>query len=109
VDDSLGGIKAALHFYHSENGAVNAWNVTVRNMRVTGTRLFAIVVWDSTAANIVVEDSTITGAKGWAVRFEEPGQLTLRRVTSTGSVSGGFYSSLGAKPQGVTFDSVNLR
>ncbi len=52
-------------------------------MKVIGTDQFAIVVWDKTA-EVVVEDSTITGCKGNAVRFEE-GKLTLRRVTSTGS------------------------
>jgi hypothetical protein len=107
VDNSLGGIKAALHFYHSDAANRNAWNVLVRNMHVIGTSQFAIVVWDPTA-EVVVEDSTITGAKGWAVRFEQ-GKLTLRSVTSTGSALGGFYSSLGANPPGVTFDNVSLR
>ncbi len=107
VDNSLGGVRAALHFYHSDAANRNAWNVLVRRMKVIGTDQFAIVVWDKTA-EVVVEDSTITGCKGNAVRFEE-GKLTLRRVTSTGSANGGFYSSLGANPPGVTFDDVSLR
>jgi hypothetical protein len=101
ISDPLGGIKGGLHFYHSENGAVNASNVTIRHVAITGTRQFAIVVWDETTSNIVIEDTTITNAFAWAVRFELPGQLTLRRVTSTGSALGGFYSSLGANPPGV--------
>jgi hypothetical protein len=108
VDNSTGGLGAALHFYHSDAANRNAWNVLVRRMKVIGTDQFAIVVWDKTA-EVVVEDSTITGAKGTAVRFEQPGKLTLRRVTSTGSATGGFYSSLGANPPGVTFDNVSLR
>jgi hypothetical protein len=108
VDNSLGGLKAALHFYHSDAANRNAWNTLIRNVKITGTEQFAIVMWDKTA-EAVMEDITITGAKAWAVRFEEPGKLTLRRVTSTGSAYGGFYSSLGANPPGVTFDNVSLR
>ena len=71
---------AALHFYHSD--AAN---------------------WDKTTADIVVEDSTITGA----VRFEGPGQ-TLRRVTSAGSRLG-FHSSLGTNLPGITLSACDLR
>jgi len=106
-DTGPNGVKSAFTFYHSDAANRNAWNVTVRNMHIAGTTQAAILVWDKTA-EVVVEDSTISGAR-IAVRFEEPGKLTLRRVTSTGSTEGGFYSSLGANPPGVTFDSVSLR
>jgi hypothetical protein len=66
-----------------------------------------LIVWDPTA-EVVVEDSTISGAR-IAVHFEKPGRLTLRRVTSTGSTDRGFYSSLGANLPGVVFDNVGLR
>jgi hypothetical protein len=106
-DTGPNGVKSAFTFFHSDADNRSAWNVTVRNMHVAGTTQSAILVWDKTA-EVVVEDSTITGAR-IAVRFEEPGTLTLRRVTSTGSKEGGFYSSLGANPTGVTFDSVRFR
>lgn len=60
-------------------------------------------------ANIVIEDSTITGAVRFAVRYEDGGTLTLRRITSTGSAIGGFYSSVGKAPPGVTFEASDLR
>lgn len=105
--DGSGGLDSAIHFYHSGVGEPNAWNVTVRNMAVTGTDQ-AVVLWDSTLSNIVIEDSTITNATSIAVRYEDGGTVTLRRVTSTGSGSAGFYSSLGSNPPGVTFDNCNF-
>ena len=107
VDNSLGGLEAALHFYHSDAANRNAWNVTVRRMHVTGTQQ-AIMLWDKTLQDIVIEDSTITGAESYAVRYEMGDTVMLRRVTSTGSGESGFYSSRGPRPPGVTFDNVSL-
>ena len=106
--DGAGGLDSAIQFYHSDPANRNAWNFTVRNMHVSGTKI-ALIVWDSTISNIVVEDSTITNAVTFAVRYEDGGTLTLRRVVSTGSGAQGFYSSLGANPPGVMFDNVSLR
>ena len=91
--DGAGGLDSAVHFYHSTPpGSPNAWNVTVRNMNVTGTET-AIIFWDTTVQNVVIEDSTITGATRFAVRYEIAGtNIVLRRVTSTGSGVQGFYS-----------------
>jgi hypothetical protein len=108
VNNGLRGVKSALHFYHSDASNVNAWNVTVRRMRVTGAAESAIYLWDRTLRDIVIEDSTITGAKDNAVRYEMGGTVTLRRVTSTGSGEGGFYSSLGTDPPGVTIVDSSL-
>lgn len=77
-------------------------------MAVTGTRQ-AIEFWDATLRNIVIEDSTVSGARESAVRYELGGTVTLRRVTSTDSGRAGFYSSLGTTPPGVTFIDVSLR
>jgi hypothetical protein len=64
------------------------------------------MLWDSTAYNVTIEDTTITSASRFAVRYEGPASaITFRRVTSTGSGVQGFYSSLGANPPGVTFSS----
>lgn len=91
------GIESALHFFHSPN----SYNVTIRRMHVTGTQQ-AIILWDPTLRNIVIEDSTITNAR-IGVRYEEPGSgIVLRRVTTIGAADG-FYSSLGENPPGVTF------
>jgi hypothetical protein len=95
VDSPDYGLKSALHFYHSDASNQNAWNVTVRHMRVVGTDQ-AIILWDSTLHDILIEDSTITGAASSAVRYEYGKAITLRRVTSTGSGGAGFYSSLGS-------------
>lgn len=104
--DGSGNLDSALHFFHSTPEEPNVWDVTVRHMRVTGTAQ-AVILWDPTIRNIVIEDSTITNATSLAVRYERGGTVTLRRVTSTGSGEAGFYSSLGANPPGVTFiDSV---
>jgi hypothetical protein len=105
--DGAGGLDSAIHFYHSDATNRNAWNVTIRRMSVSGTYQ-AIILWDSTLQNIVIEDSTISSA-GTAVRYEVGGSLTLRRVTSTGSTQAGFYSSLGLNPPQVTFVDSSLR
>ena len=109
VKAATSGLDSAIHFYHSATGTPNANNVTVRHMTVTGTDQ-AIVLWDPTLYGIVIEDSTITNALGYAVRYEQPGSgIVLRRVTSTGSKLRGFYSSQGSNPPGVTFTDNSLR
>ncbi len=108
VNAATSGLDSAIHFYGSAPGAPNANNVTIRHLHVTGTDQ-AVIFWDPTIHDIVVEDSTITGAKQFAVRYELGEAVTLRRVSSTGSGRNGFYSSLGANPSGVAFDSDDLR
>ena len=109
VDDPNGWVTAAWHFYHSDASNQNAWNVTIRNSKVTGTNQ-AVMLWDATLHDIVIEDTTFTGAKQFAIRYEEAAaarRVTLRRVTSTGSGQQGFFSYSGSNPPGVTFiDSV---
>jgi len=106
--DGAGGLTSAIHIYHSQAGNPNANNVTMRRLSLSGF-VQAIIVWDATVKNIVVEDSTIANAARFAIRYEEGGTLTLRRIASTGSGDRGFYSNLGATPPGVTFDNCNLR
>jgi hypothetical protein len=102
--DGGGGLDSAVHFYHSESGNPNAWNVTIRDLDVTGTYT-ALIFWDATIKNILVEDATISGA-GTAVQYEKGGTVTLRRVHSTGSLVVGLYSTListlGLYPSGLT-------
>jgi hypothetical protein len=102
--DGAGGLDSALHFYGSSAGNPNAWNVTVRRLSVAGTSQ-ALMLWDSTLHDIAIDTAVITDAEDFAVRFESPGatDITISRITSTGSGSGqGFHSSLGPHPIGVT-------
>ncbi len=107
-----GQIKAALHFYHdylsgAGDDGYNTQNVTIRNAHISGTDQ-SVMIWARTINNLLIEDSTITGAS-IAVRYEYGNGITLRRVTSTGSKQLGFYSSLGSSPPQVTFIDTNLK
>ena len=103
------GLHSALHLYHSTPDQPNGHTITARRWRVRGTNQ-AIIVWDATVRDIVVEDVRIENARSAAVRYEQGGTLTLRRVISSGTPGGkGFYSSLGANPPGVTFEACDLR
>jgi hypothetical protein len=105
-----GHLATAFHFYHgADNGGLNAWNVTIRRLIVTGTQQ-AILFWESSVHDVLVDGATITGASAYAVRYEDPGQrIVLRNITSTGSGYGGFYSSLDSAPAGVSFVNNSLR
>jgi hypothetical protein len=104
--DGSGGLDTAIHAYHSDASNANAWNVTIRNLQVTGTAQ-AIVLWDNTLHNWLISNTTITNATNVAVRYESNGaNMSLNSVTSTNS--GGFYSSLGSNPPGLTFINDSL-
>jgi hypothetical protein len=105
--DGAGGLYSALHFFHSDSTNRNAWNVTVRHMQVSGT-VEAVMLWDTTLRDIVIEDSTITGARKSAVRYEGGSAISIRRVTSTGSGQLGFYSTLGPSPSGISITDSSL-
>ncbi len=95
--DGAGGLDSAVHFYASSSGNPNAWNVTIRRLKVSGTDQ-AVMLWDPTIHDITVDGATIGGAARYAVRYESPGAtgIVLANITSTGSRSGaGFHSSLG--------------
>ena len=72
-------------------------------MKVTGTHT-AVFLWDSTVRNLTIEDSTMSGARNFAIRYEQPAtNIVLRNIVTTGSGQQGFYSSAGTNPPGVTF------
>jgi len=103
------GLDSTINFGKQPSGDyINARNVIVRNMHVTGGE-FGVVFWEGQGGDLTIEDSTITNALRFAVRYEETGRLTLRRVVSTDSGVQGFYSSLGANPPGVIFEECDLR
>jgi hypothetical protein len=108
--DGRGGLASAFHFFRSDSANLNAWNVTVRRLTVTGTQQ-AIMLWDPTLRDITFETAVI-GRPERRVRYESPGAtgIVLEGITSTGSGSGkGFQSSLGPAPPGVTFIDCSLR
>ncbi|HEY6013082.1 MAG TPA: hypothetical protein VIU37_03720, partial [Candidatus Limnocylindrales bacterium] len=106
--DGAGGLDFAVQFYHSSAGNPNAWNVSLRHLRVSGTQQ-AIILWDPTVHDIAIEDSTISAAELSAIRYEKGGTLTVRRTSSTGSGVAGFSSTLGPNPPEVTFIDSSLQ
>ena len=109
--DGRGGLASALVFYHSDAANRNAWNVTVRRLRVSGTQQ-GIMLWDSTLRNITIDTADITNVLTVAVSYESPDAtgIVFANITSTGSGSGtGFHSSLGPSPPGVTFTNNSFR
>ena len=61
--------------------------------------------------NITFDDVDITGALGYAVRYESVGStgIVFKNITSTGSGLKGFYSTQGSRPAGVTFSNNSFR
>ena len=99
-------VWSAIHAYHGDAANPPASRVTIRRLKVTGTTN-GIVLWNDTAIqhDWLIEDSTISGARDTAIRFESVGaqNIVFDAITSTGSGTRGFYSSLGSNPPGVTF------
>jgi hypothetical protein len=110
--DTTGASKALIHFYHDAEGGdpagnYNAQSTTIRRATLSGTDQ-PIMIWARSINDLLFEDVTISGAGDYAVRYEYGDGVILRRVTSTGSGISGFYSSSGANPPGVTFESCDL-
>lgn len=99
------GLWSALHGFHGAAGHPPASNITVNNFIVNGT-LFPIVMWYDTGVqhDWLIDGATITNAQSYAIRFESINavNIVLKDITSTGSGLGGFYSSMGANPPGLT-------
>jgi hypothetical protein len=108
--DGRGGLASAFQFFHSTSAAPNASDLIVRGLRVTGTQQ-GLILWDPTLHDITFDDVVINGAFAYGVRYETVGStdILLSNVTSRRSGFGGFRSSQGSHPPGVTFDDVNLR
>ena len=95
-------LSTALHFFHSDAINQNAWNTTIRHLKVIGTYT-AISIWDSTLREITIDGASIDHAIYGAVQYEEPGEaITLANMVSEGSGQFGFLSSLGDDPPGLT-------
>ena len=80
-----------VHLYHSDATNYNAWNVTIRNRRVTGTQQ-GVMVWDTTIHDLRRGHDV---QRRRALRRPLGGrqQGDPARVTSTGSGSQGFFTT----------------
>jgi hypothetical protein len=104
---------SAIHAYHDDKGSVGH-DITIRNSTINATGAhgqMGIVLWSGTIYDWLIEDVTVSGANEYGVRHAVGGSgITLRGVTTTGSGSRGFYSSVGTYPNvsGLTFDSISF-
>jgi hypothetical protein len=107
--DGRGNLASAVHFDHGDAANPPAWNVTVRDLRVTNTQQ-AIILWSDRLRNIVFDGADISGTKAYAVRFESSGAsgIVFKNITSVNSGYRGFYSSMGSSPPGVTLTNDSL-
>jgi hypothetical protein len=109
-----GGLATAFHFFHgADNGGLNASNVVIRRLTVTGTQQ-AFLIWEPSVNNVTLDTATISGALMYAVRYEGingvyPTNVLIENVTSTNSGYTGFYSSGGPAPAGVSLINDTLR
>jgi len=108
-----GNLASAFHFYHgADKGGLNAHDVVIRRLTVTGTQQ-AFLIWEPSVFNVTLDTATITNAKAYAIRYETIGSTTptgirINNVTSTGSGYQGFFSTLGSEPPGITFSNDSL-
>jgi hypothetical protein len=96
-------VWSGIHAFHGDALNPPSSNVTIRRLHVRGTT-YPIILWTTAAHDWLIEGADISGAASNAVRYEISGGLrnTIKDVVSTGSGQGGFYSSLGPNPAGLT-------
>ena len=95
--DGRGGLASAIHWDHSDSNNPNSWNVTIRNLKVTGTQQ-AVIFWEEgqTVRNVTIDGATISGALANAVTYRYLGtNIVLKDITSTGSGQVGLYAPAG--------------
>jgi hypothetical protein len=104
--DGRGNLASAVHFDHGDAANPAAWNVTVRGLHVIGTQS-AIIPWVDGLHDITIDGADIADTKAHAVLFESNGasRIVLTNITSVRSGRGGWYSTMGADPPGVTFSN----
>jgi len=101
--DGSGNLASAIHLYHGDATNPGSSNVTVRGLHVFGTQSAIIAAVDG-LHHVTVDGADIGGAKAYAVLFESTNasDIVFRNITSVRSGRGGFFSSLGSSPPGVT-------
>ena len=104
------GLASGIHMDHgypADAPNMASHDVTVRRLVFNGNRTIssqqAIILWQPPTHDWLFDGGTITNAGGLAVRFESSpaSHIVFRDITSRNS--GGFYSSMGSTPPGVTF------
>jgi hypothetical protein len=103
------GLASAIHMDHgyaSDAPNVAAHGVTVRRLVFNGNKGIpsqqAILLWQPPTRDWLFDGATITNAGSSAIRYESTAtNIVFKDITSVNS--GGFYSSQGANPAGVTF------
>ena len=103
-------VWSGIHSYHGDSANPPTSRVTIRNLTVTGTT-YAIILWAAGAHDWLIDGGSIANAGANAVRYEVIGgaRNVIENVTSTGSGQGGFYSSLGPQPPGLTLVGDDLQ
>jgi hypothetical protein len=101
--DGSGDLASAIHVYHGDATAPGSWNVTIRGLHVTGTQSAVILAVDG-LHDMTIDGADIDGAKAYGVLFESTNatSIVLKNMTTTNSGYGGFRSSMGTNPPGVT-------
>lgn len=108
VDSPAGGVQSALHFYVQPALGVGPQGVAVNRMAVSGTDQ-AVMCYDDSLRGLAVNDSTIAGARVYAVRYQYPNAtVALSRVASTGSGSKGLYVPAGVSTANLSMTGCSL-
>jgi hypothetical protein len=104
------GLASGIHMDHgytSDSPNVPAHGVTVRRLVFNGNKGIAsqqaIILWKPAIHDWLFDGATITNAGSAAIRYEPiyGTNIAFKNITSVNS--GGFYSSQGPNPAGVTF------
>lgn len=99
------GLQSGMHADHgypADSPNLSAHDIRITNFTFNGnatiTTQSAIIMWQPPLSNWTIDTATITNAGAFAVRYEPIAASgnVISRVTSTGSGSAGFFSSLGA-------------
>jgi hypothetical protein len=104
--DGRGNLASAVHWDHGDAANPASWNVTVRNLQSVGTQS-AIILWVDGLHDITIDGAIINSPRAHAVLFESDGasRISLENIASENSGRGGFHSSMGDNPPGVTFSN----
>ena len=108
--DGVGGLTSAFAIGHDWGAA--AHDVTIRRLTVDNAEQ-AYILWSTPALrNITLDGARITNARKFAIRYEADGDpfvgIVIKDVISSGSADGGFFSTGGQSPPGLTIINSSL-
>lgn len=113
----LMGLSTGVHMDHGyaeDAPNVAAHGVTIRNFKFQGNPSMVVqqpvILWKPPIHDWLFDGANIQNAGSFAIRFESIGasNIVFKDMVSTNSTGGGFYSSLGSNPPGVTFINDSL-